>query len=81
MKTVMQTIANRLEMARMNVMGFAKAEARRFMTDNRGMTTVETVALTVVIAGAVVAGGAVLNTLVPDLFTDLFDRVKELLGL
>lgn len=81
MKTVMQKIANRLEMARMNLVGFAKAEARRFMTDNRGMTTVETVALTVVIVGAVVAGGAVLNTLVPDLFTGLFDKVKELLGL
>lgn len=81
MKTGIQKIANWLEVARMKVLGVARAEARRFITDNRGMTTVETIALTVVIAGAVIAAGTILNERIPTMFGDMIDKVSEMLGL
>lgn len=47
----------------------------------RGLSTVETIALTVVVVGAVVGAAAVLNPKLNDLIGRAFDRIAENLGL
>lgn len=81
MKAGIQKMAKRLEGAWLWTVCFAKSEANRFMTDNRGMNTIEMVALTVVIVGAVVVAGATLSDNMPGFINGLFTKVKELLGL
>jgi|GEM_PF-5145855 len=47
----------------------------------RGLSTVETIALTVVVVGAVVGAAAILNPKLNDLIGRAFDRIAENLGL
>ncbi len=47
----------------------------------RGLSTVETIALTVVVVGAVVGAAAVLNPKLNDLLSRAFNKIAENLGL
>ena len=47
----------------------------------RGLSTVETIALTVVVVGAVVGAAAILNPKLNDLIGRAFDKIAENLGL
>jgi hypothetical protein len=49
--------------------------------NKRGLSTVETIALTVVVVGAVVGAAAVLNPKLNDLIGRAFDKIAENLGL
>lgn len=47
----------------------------------RGLSTVETIALTVVVVGAVVGAAAVLNPKLNDLMGRAFDKIAQNLGI
>jgi len=47
----------------------------------KGLSTVETIALTVVVVGAVVGAAAILNPKLNDLIGRAFDKIAENLGL
>jgi hypothetical protein len=49
--------------------------------NKKGLSTVETIALTVVVVGAVVGVAAVLNPKLNDLMGRAFDKIAENLGL
>lgn len=49
--------------------------------NKRGLSTVETIALTVVVVGAVVGAATVLNPKLNDLIGRAFDKIAENLGL
>jgi len=49
--------------------------------DKRGLSTVETIALTVVVVGAVVGAAAILNPKLNDLIGRAFNKIAENLGL
>ena len=49
--------------------------------NKRGLSTVETIALTVVVVGAVVGAAAILNPKLNDLIGRAFDKIAENLGL
>jgi hypothetical protein len=49
--------------------------------NKRGLSTVETIALTVVVVGAVVGAATVLNPKLNDLIGRAFDKIGENLGL
>ena len=57
------------------------SETRRFGTEKDGMGTIELIALTVVVVGAVVGVATVLSPGLQGLFTSLLTKVKELIGL
>ena len=49
--------------------------------NKRGLSTVETIALTVVVVGAVVGAATILNPKLNDLIGRAFDKIAENLGL
>ena len=57
------------------------SQMRRFGTEKEGMGTIELIALTVVVVGAVVGVATVLSPGLQGLFTKLITKVETLIGL
>jgi len=82
MKQIMISTVKAMEGAALRAGIFFRDEARRFATEKRGdVNLASMVALTVVVVGAIVLVGGVLETVAPDLVTGLFEKIKELIGL
>jgi len=82
MKQKMKTTMIKVRHAALRTTALFRHEARRFATEKRGdVNLASMVALTVVVVGAIMAISVVLNELMPNLVKELFEKIKETIGL